>query len=211
MTSFDILFLAALLATICTVLRVVYLLLRGRRNECRSPIRRWMMCAGLYALALLATSALQPRTVVAVGQQRCFDDWCVAVDSSARQKVIGSAHARGTYVIVRGRILNRGRGRTQRERDVYAVLRDDRGNQYREAAEGEDALTRVTGDSSHLTDAIDAGASKRVSLVFDVPGDQPSLVFIVAHAWFPHALIIGDSESLFHRPTVVLLADHDGQ
>ena len=211
MTVFDIVFLVGCLATIGTVFRIAYLQLRGRRDECGTPMRRWAVCAGLYVLVLLATSAIEPQKVVAMGQPRCFDEWCVAVDASSRQDVIGSAHARGTYVIVRARILNHGRGRRQRERDVYALLRDDQGNQYRQSAEGQSALTRLTGNSSQLTDPIEAGASMSVSLVFDVAKQPQSLQFIVAHAWFPHALIIGDSESLFHRPTVVLLANRDAQ
>ena len=174
-------------------------------------MRRWTIFAGLYCGALLVTSALQPRDVVAVGQPRCFDEWCLAVDGARRQGVIGGARARGDYVIVSTRILNRGRGRRQRERDVYALLRDERGDVYRQSQEGEAALMRSTGVAAQLTDSIDAGASERVELVFDVPKEGQSYEFIAAHAWFPHALIIGDPESLFHRPTVVLLALQRGQ
>jgi hypothetical protein len=170
-------------------------------------LRRWAIFAGLYCGSLVVVSAVQPSEVIAVGQRQCFDEWCLAVDGATRQSIIGRAHARGDYVIVTLRILNDGRGRRQRERDVYAELRDESGALYRQSVEGQSALAQATGDMARLTDSIDAGTSKRVELVFDVAKENRSFALIAKHAWFPHALIIGDPESLFHRPTVVPLVN----
>jgi len=211
MTIFDLLFLVAVLATIGAALRVAYLLLRRRLAHAGRAARRWAIFAGLYFGLLFVTSAFQPRAVVPIGQPRCFDEWCLAVDGARRQEVIGGTRARGDYVIVSARILNSGRGRRQRERDVYALLRDEHGDMHRQSAEGRAALVGSTGVGSQLTDSVDAGASERVELVFDVPHGARSFQFIAAHAWFPHALIMGDAESLFHRPTVVEIAPQRGQ
>lgn len=205
MTLSDLLFLVAMLSTVGATLRIAYLLLRKRRAQAGRAARRWAIFAGVYCAALLVTSMLQPRAVVALGEPRCFDEWCVAVDGATRRASIGGSRARGDYVIVSTRILNRGRGRRQRERDVYALLRDEHGATRRQTVDGQAALIRSTGGASQLTDSIDAGASERVELVFDVPSDAQSFQFMVAHAWFPHALIIGDAESVFHRPAVVEL------
>ena len=205
MTFSDLIFLVAVLVTLVTLLRIGYLLLRTRRLTAIRAARRWAIFATVYCGALLFTSAVQAREVIPIGQARCFDEWCVAVDGARRQPVLGGARARGDYVIVSARILNRGRGRRQREREVYAELRDDRGGVHGQSKEGQAALRRSTGATAQLTDSVDAGASERVELVFDIPKGSQSFEFLAAHVWFPHALIIGDPESLFHRPTVVTL------
>lgn len=61
------------------------------------------------------------------------------------------------------------------------------------------------GGSAALTDFVDAGSASRVQLVFDIPKDTRNLGFLTVHSWFPHALIIGDAQSVLHQPVVVPL------
>ncbi len=205
MTVFDLAFLLALLITLGSMLRVAYLLLRRRRDQAVGVLARLALFAGAYIGLLVSVSIAQPRQTLALGGARCFDEWCIVVDSAQRRSTIGTVRADGQFIIVSARVLNQGRGRRQRETDVGARLLDDRGLLYAPTSRGQAALLQTGGGSAALTDFVDAGAVNSVRLVFDVPADSRGLAFVTVHAWFPHALIIGDAQSLLHEPVVVPL------
>jgi hypothetical protein len=205
MTIFDLVFLLAALGAIVAVVRISYLLLRGRRAGAARTLRRLAIGAAAYFGMLAVVSITQPRAVVARGAPRCFDEWCIAVDGARRQSTIGPVRASGQFVIASVRVLNQGRGRRQRESDVRAELLDARGRRYPLSEPGQAAYMATTGDRSALTDFVDAGSSRPVQLVFDLPDDVHDADFLTLHGWFPNALIVGGAESVFHRPTVVPL------
>ena len=59
---------------------------------------------------------------------------------------------------------------------------------------------------SALTDFVEPAAKSSFALAFEVPQSSQRLRFVTKHGWFPRAIIIGDEESLMHRPTVVKFA-----
>lgn len=205
MTLFDLLFLVCALATIVVVIRVLYLMLRGRTSDATRTAKRWAIGAGIYLVALLATSIAQPGRTVAIGTPSCFDDFCIAIDSSSRAPTIGPHKARGSFVIVSGRVISMMAGRRQRETDVRGVLRDDAGTRHEVSAAGQEALRATGRAGSSLTDYVAPSGTNRFAVAYDVPAASRSMDFIIAHGWFPGALIIGGEQSLLHRPAVVRL------
>ena len=202
----DLVFLVGLLLTAGTVLRAGYLLLRRRAAQSGRVLRRWAVCALVYVCVLVAVSLIQSQRSIPAGRPQCFDEWCVVIDGATRRHAIGATSAVGDFIVVTARVENQGRGRPQREADVYAELRDDRGQRYLASPRGQTALEQQTVVHSTLRDSVAAGHATRVELVFDVPPTAQQLSVVVRHDWFPHALIIGDPESLMHRPVVVPLA-----
>ncbi|HEY4321007.1 MAG TPA: hypothetical protein VGM77_07455 [Gemmatimonadales bacterium] len=201
MTLFDLLFLVCAMALLVTCLRGLYLAARRRWMSLGSLVIKLATAIAVYLAVLLGVSIVSPARLLPLGEPQCADEWCIAVTGSARTATIDGTAARGTFDIVTVRVSNRGLGRRQREVDVYAYLMDAAGHTYQVSPAGEAALqhTGISGDS--LTDFVDAGRSIERHLVFDVPVDVTDLRLIKAtHHWTPAQLVIGDGQSIAHRP-----------
>lgn len=168
-----------------------------RRRERLKALRNflWIIVVWtIYMAVLLWSSRTQPQKIVALGQDQCFDEMCFTVTQA--QDVPGPAGDGSHLVRVSVRISNHSE-KTQSDDMIRAYLVDGQGRQWAESA----AVSGV-----RLTARLAAGGSAVSQLVFKVPRDEAglALVFTHGHGW-PGALVIGDSDSLLHRRTVVPL------
>jgi hypothetical protein len=169
------------------------------RREHRKAARHslWIVAVWVvYMTILLGTSLRQPQKVVALGQDRCFDEMCFA--ATRVQELPGYLIRDGSRLIrVSVRISNHGKEKMQSEGLIRAYLIDRQGRRWEES-------TAVSG--VQLTAKVAAGDSVMSQPVFKVPGDATGLGLIFTHGQRqPGVLVIGDSDSLLHRRTVVWL------
>jgi hypothetical protein len=176
-------------------------LVRGRHGVPgeRERLRRgliWIVGVWVvYLGALLTVSLAQPQRVVPIGQEQCYDEICFAVTGAQR---VPSFPFRDEDRLVRVsiRVKNKGHS-TQSEGLIRAYLVDGQGRRWQES-------TGVSG--VRLTAPVAGGASVVSEPIFQVAKDSTDLelVFTRGHRQ-PGILIIGDSDSLLHRRTVVRL------
>jgi hypothetical protein len=184
----DLLFLAAMLATVAAVILAFWRLVSGSRDAARRTAIWWASGAAVYLAVLLVVSLVQPGRVVPLGSDECFDDWCIAVTAAERNEA---------RMVVTMRVSNRGRGRAQAEPDAYVYLLDTDGREIHPSS------TASPESAASLDDRIPAGQSRTLQVTFDVPGGARSLSLVKARRTrFPGNVIIGDPASLLHRPTV---------
>jgi hypothetical protein len=184
----DLLFLVAMLATLVAAIRILWCLARGAPGVARRTAVGWAVGALVYFTVLLVVSRVQSGRVVPLGDDECFDDWCIAVTAMERHD---------GRMVVTLRVSNHGRGRTQAEPDAYVYLRDDGGHELQPSALATAEATASLGDQ------VPPGQAQTVQAVFDVRSDDNSLSLVKARrARFPGIVIIGDPSSLLHRPTV---------
>jgi hypothetical protein len=150
----------------------------------------------IYMTILLWTSLTKPQKVVALGQDRCFDEMCFAV--AGVQELPGYLIQDGSKLIrVSVRISNHSKEKKQSEGLIHAYLIDKQGRRWEES-------TAVSG--VQLTAKVAAGDSVMSQPVFKVAGDATGLGLIFTRGQRqPGVLIIGDSDSLLHQRTVVWL------
>jgi hypothetical protein len=202
----DLLFIVSFLVTAGALLRVGYLLLRRRTQAARKTSIRLTVFVAIYGIALVVTSLVSPQQVVKLGEERCFDEWCITVAGASRVPAVGDVRAAGVFEVVTVRVTSHSRGRPQREKDVYTYLTDGAGRRFDVSPAGQSALERAGLAGMSVTSFVDPGSSFESRLAFDVPEDAKHIGFVkTSHAWFPALFIIGDSSSLFHRPTIVPL------
>jgi hypothetical protein len=153
------------------------------------------ICAAYFAV-LIGTSLKQPQKIVAIGKDQCFDDICFAV--MGVEEVPGYMIRDGSRLVrVSVRISNRGSGKTQGDRLVQAYLVDAQGRRWQESM----GIASV-----RLTAAVPAGSSVISEPVFRVAKDASGLALVLTHGrWQPGVFVIGDSDSLLHRRTMVPL------
>jgi hypothetical protein len=191
-TLFDLLFIVVFLATVATLLSAAIVAVRGQGARALALLRRYCICAGAYLGIVVLTSVFWPRTVLQVGDPRCFDDWCIAVENASRQPAGG----RVSYLVTL-RLSSRARRVSQRENDVVVYLADTRGRRYGPAP-----------DKSVVPFNILLGPQESITAtrVFEVPADAPEPGLVIAHeGGFPIGWFIVGYETWFHKPAIVRL------
>lgn len=201
----DLVFIVLVLTTLSVLLRALYLLMRGRYAQSTRVFGRLAIGLAIYFAALIAVSLLSPRKVLAMGQDRCFDDWCLAVESATTAPDIADKAANGKYYIVTLRVSSQAKRVSQRALDASVHLEDDRGNTYEPSDSGQRAYEAQHGPAKALFDRLEPGEFFNTVRVFDVPRDAGGLGLVVLHGAFLGHLIIGDSQSFLHKRTMTLL------
>jgi len=208
MTLFDLLFIVVFLATVVVLLTALVHVLRRRPRRARKVLAVHGRFLGLYFAVLLLVSLAAPQRIVALGEDRCFDDWCLAVDSCATVSELGhgehAAKADGVFYVVTLRISNQGRGRAQRASSAAVRLRDDLGGTYDVSPRGQLAFEAERGPMAPLTSLLAVGRSLTTVRVFDIPNTAHVAGLTIEHpvGFGPGRLVIGEESSLLHRPTL---------
>jgi hypothetical protein len=144
---------------------------------------------------LIGVSLGQKQRVLAAGQPQCFDEMCFTV--AGVEEVKGFLVRDGRRLVrVTVRVTNRGRS-ARSDGLIRVYLTDAQGRRWEESAgvNGVGLSTRVAGGDSVMSEPV-----------FKVAGDATGLRLVLTHGWKqPGVLVIGDSDSMLHRKTVVEL------
>jgi len=188
MTIFDLLFIASFLATVVVLVLVLIAAIRGRWSMLRNLLIGWGVFAAVYFGALVAISLATPQRLMSVGENRCWDDWCIAVT-----KVQRATTTEGALMTVTLRMSSSARRVTQRENGLNVHLIDDRGRRY-------EPVPSVSAKPFDVP--LGPGESAETERVFQVPADSHGIGLAFTHAG-PGKFIIGDDGSFLHKPTIV--------
>jgi len=208
---FDLVFLAVLLTVLVLLVLAAYAGLRGRGRRASSLFLVCGATVTVYFAVLLVVSLASPQRVLALGEDWCFDDWCIAVDGVTRAEELGppgeSVRANGVFYVVRLRLSNHARGRDQRAASAAVHLLDGSAYPYEVSDEGQRALEAEDGPMPPLTATIPLGQSLSTTRVFDLPRDVRDVGLTVEHpvGFSPGLFVIAGQASLLHKPTIVRL------
>jgi hypothetical protein len=167
----------------------------GERERLRSGLMWIIGVWVVYMGVLLTVSLAQPQRIVAMGQEQCYDEMCFIVTKVER---VSEFPASDQDHLMRVSIQIRNKGhKPQNEERIQAYLLDAQGRRWLES-------TGVSG--VRLTATVAGGASVRSEPIFRVAQDATDLQLVFTHGREqPRVLMIGDSDSLLHRRTVVKL------
>ncbi len=76
--------LAALLASVVTLMTVVVFCLRGEFRRASQAACRWGICAAAYTAILVVTAMTPHESALKTGAPYCDDDMCLSVESVGR-------------------------------------------------------------------------------------------------------------------------------
>jgi hypothetical protein len=208
MSLSDLVFLACFLASVVTLLSVGVIALRGFGARALALLRTWALCAAVYFAIVIGASLVWPRTELRLGQPRCFDDWCIAVDGATHGPVGGStqtpaeaarnepAGGKVAYTVTL-RIVSRARRVSQHEYNMAVYVTDSAGRRYDPVPLASD----VPFDSF-----VGPGQTVPVTRRFDLPAGVRDPVLIVSHeGGFSIGWLIIGYETWFHKPAFVRL------
>ena len=211
MILFDLLFLVVCLASVITLAAILRALVQGHRRQARTLFVRYAIGTASYLGMVIVVSLVTPQRVVAIGENRCFDDWCLAVEGVAHTPELGPAEATvratGVFYVVTLRLSNGARGRPQRANSAAVHLWDGQGRRYDLSRPGQEAFEAQHGPVPPLTVTLAVGQALNTVAVFDLPTNARDVSLTVEHPVGPSPgrLIIQDDASLFHKPAIVRL------
>jgi hypothetical protein len=208
---FDFLFIILILTGIVILVLAVIAGIRRQSRKAYAFLQRYALACLIYITILIIVSLLSGQRIVQMDEDCCFDDWCVAVEDvtflSRINSVDAAVKANGIFYIVRMRLSNHARGRSQRASSAAAHLLDGQGQQFEVSARGQAAFELQNGEQPPLTVTLPLGASIQTTRVFDLPKDSHDIGLTIQHplGFAPGLFIIGDQASLFHKRTVIRL------
>lgn len=191
MTAFDLVFVIVFFSVLGMLAAAALAALRRQPSKALGRLRTLGLFLASYLLVVALTSVISPRKSVPIGEARCFDDWCVSVKGIERSPADG-----GSSYNVALELHSRARARAQRENGVSVYVLDERGRRYEPSPDS---------SAVPLDTMLSPGASVIATRRFYLPSDVREAGLVVAHGWFPGLFIIGDDQSLLHKPTVTPL------
>ena len=191
MTLFDLLFLVVVFASLISLLAATATALAGRRATAGRILRVYGAAIGVYLAAVLLVSLMRPRQILSLGEDKCFDDWCIRGESFERSPAGPSAIYRVTLVL-----SSTAKRVAQRENNVVVYLRDARGRRF--------DPTPLASDVP-LNSLLLPQQSVTVQRVFAVPADAGDVGLVIAHeGGFPIEWFILGSGPFRKEPMVPL-------
>jgi len=192
MTLFDLLFILLFLLMLASLLWAAACAVRGQFSRAGRILIRIAACGALYMAIVIVVSALLPRRTMNLRETRCFDDYCVSVDSFRR-----IPQSAGVEYSVDLRLSNRALRGSEREKNLVMYLTDARGRRY-----------EPDGDKSSApyTVLLAPQESVVVTRSFLVPNDAGELGAVVTHeGGFPIRWLIIGYDTWFQKPPRVML------
>jgi hypothetical protein len=194
MTIFDLLFIAIFLATVVILCASAFIALRGCPGQAVKLLSIYGIGLAIYLGIVVVVSLTSPQRIMVLGEDRCFDDWCIAVDDTARS----DAPTEAVYSVTL-QMSSRARRVSQRENGLAVYILDEKGRRFEAIADPV---------AAPFNSLLLPGQSITTVRTFEVPATSSRLVLVMGHGGsinFPGMFIIGDDSSLFHKPTIVRL------
>jgi hypothetical protein len=196
MTLGDLYFILTFFVVLFGVISIVILLIR--RN---TIVTVWLGSAlfgwlALYIIVLFLVSLVSPQTVLAIGQEHCFDEMRFSVQHSEQVASIGALKpTSGTFVIVIVRLQNAARGTAQKPSNTTLYLIDRSGQEFTNSLAGQQQL----GDAGAWNERIAPGEKETHRFVFESATALDDLKLVVLEGvGFPTNVIVGDENSWLH-------------
>jgi hypothetical protein len=201
-----VLFLGSVIVVLVLVGRIAVHAIRGRRDRLAPTARLLAWYVAGYAAVLLGAALLMPRRTLPQGVRECFDDWCVAGVGVGPSALVPPGCDGENIWIGTLEVSSDAKRVRQRAADAAAMLEDQSGRRYRPCG-----IPASGGIEPHgIRDELGPGDSFQVTLAFSLPADARPIGFVISHGAFPGVLIIGDDQSLGHRPTLLAVAGEGG-
>jgi hypothetical protein len=208
---FELLFVIVVLGLVVTLASAAVTALRGHRQRALALVVGCATCVTFYLGVVVTVALVSPQRIFAIGEDRCFDDWCVAVRDFKVTHDLGpgvdAIKENWQFYVVTIRLSNHARGRSQRASSATVRLVDGEGRVYEVSHEGQAAYEAQHGTAPPLTSTIDLGQFIDTVRVFELPADSRDVSLTIQHpvGLSPVLFIIGDDASMFHKPTIFRL------
>jgi hypothetical protein len=195
----NLLFFVCFLTTVILAAILIYRKLRGR------PVRRLVIaiatCFSVYAVILIGVSLTSKTRDLALGTNKCFDDWCATVAGSRPLPLPNAAETKLLAVTLT--VSNRARQAAFRPSQPRVTLVLPSGSEVSPSSLGQREFEKTAGPQEDLARRLVAGDSFQTTVVFEVPAaTRDASVVLLEGPAFITRFLVGDENSFLHRKMV---------
>jgi hypothetical protein len=196
----NLVFFVFLLATVSLAAAIAYRKVRGRPTQ--KLVFALVGCTCAYAVVLMAVSLSSETHQLALGTDKCFDDWCASV--------LGAWHVPGPnttagakLVAIELRISNRARGAAFRPSQPRVTVVLPSGELVNSSISAQQEFEKHAGPQEDIAKRLVAGESFQTTLVFELPNaTSKASVQLLEGPSLITRLLVGDENSFFHKKSV---------
>lgn len=185
-----VLLLAGLLASVVTLITVVFFCLCGEFRLAGQTARWWGIYAAAYAAILVVAAMIPHDSALKIGAPYCDDDMCMSVEGVSRTpEQAGSSYRFDVTLFTRA---NHG---LRSAKGVSVYLTDERDRRF---------LPVHDPSATPFDVGIEPGKSVNTSLTFHIPSDAKTLAFAAGMDHIQYASFIIGNGDLLHYPRLKL-------
>jgi hypothetical protein len=195
-----------LLAAVCLAATLIFgavlasRTMRGR--QVRGPVIAILVCFCIYATVLVGVSLLSRTRKLALGTDKCFDDWCATV-INARSTPDADGSTTTKRVAVTLRVTNRAQRAAFRPSQPRISLVLAAGVEVTPSVDGQREFEKQAGPQDDLAKRLVAGESFESTLVFEVPAaTREASVVLLEGPVIITRFLVGDENSFWHKKMV---------
>jgi hypothetical protein len=201
----SLVFMLFALVAVAGVVAIGIAFVRGKKETALFFIKGLAALCLVYAAVLVGVSLASKEEEIGLGQEKCFDDWCVTVRGWKKSVIGNSSPDAKQYLMVTIQVTNEARRADFRPDHPRVVLIDDEGGVHRVSIEGTEAYAQANGEQPEIAKHVIAGESFTTTVVFDIPAGSAHAKLFIAEGGWPTQWIISDENSYFHAPRVTRL------
>jgi len=211
-----LLFLGTAFLILCSVLLLVFSIIKKRTSLTKLSALAIALIAVLYLSLLLLFSWTSAEKVLARGEEKHFCEidchLAYSILDSQTSKTLGTAPnqliATGLFRVIKIKTRfdektigpNRGDGLLYPNSRVLVVV-DAQGKEYFPAAAAERLLRSLNEAGMPFTTPLRPGETYQTTIVFDLPADIQSPTLLIHEGEFVTRFVIGHENSLLHKKT----------
>jgi hypothetical protein len=196
----NLVFFVFILAILALAAAITYRKLR--RRSAQKLVLALVGCAFAYAVILMVVSLSSKTRQLALGTDKCFDDWCASVLGA--HSVPGASNTEGSKsVAVALRISNLARGAAFRPSQPRVMLVLPSGELVSSSVSALRGFEKQAGPQEDIAKRLVAGESFQTTVVFEVPSATSNAsVQLLEGPSLITRLLVGDENSFFHKKSV---------
>jgi hypothetical protein len=211
-----LLFLGTAFLILCSVLLLVFSIIKKRSSLTKMSVLAIALIAALYLSLLLLFSWASTEKVLALGQEKHFCEidchLAYSILDSETTKALGTApnelSATGLFRVIKIKTRfdektigpNRGDGLLYPNSRVLIVV-DAQGKEYFPAVAAEHLLRNLNEAGMPFTTPLRPGETYQTTVVFDLPADIQSPTLLIHEGESETRFVIGHENSLLHKKT----------
>lgn len=192
-----ILFFVTIIFIVYSLIKITHHLSKKNFKEVKKKLVRLFIWVGVYAILLIGISLQSKEHVLALNEDTCFDDWCVAVVDVSKKTYQNNLD---DYYI-KLRISSKAKRVSQRPDHPNIFLADSLGN-HNENFAAKSQFEKENGMQKPINDLIQPQSSYDTFLVFRTARGATNKRLVINEGSFPVQMMIGDRESFLYKDTI---------
>jgi hypothetical protein len=197
-----LLFLLTFISLLVLFIILIIKVLRRKPHKRTLKTMAFIICA--YAALWFVTYLKSSYTIIPLGTDICFDDWCVTVTSVEKGQDLPEqllhVSPDSVYIVLHVTMSNHARGITQKPSEPRIHLVDEQRHYWGPSLKGTEAFEKIIGKQVSIAQKLELHESLQTQVVFAIPANARSVKILIEEGPFITKLLLPEDQQVFVIP-----------